>query len=81
MSNAKLVARLSPRRPPSTFRENDELAIVGEFDARAFDHGRKRLRSAASIDWHHAPLDGEPTEDWNPLQLPLEDEHGIIDQR
>ncbi len=79
--HTKLVARLSPRGPTGTLGENDELAIVGQLDARAIDHGRERLRSGTSIDRHHAPLNGEPAEDWNPLKLPLENEHGIVDQR
>ena len=48
---------------------------------RAFDHVGQGLRAAAAIDRHHAAFDGEPAEDRNPLQLALEDEHRIVEQR
>ncbi len=81
MRDAVFVARLGARRPPRAFRKYDELAFERELDAGALDHRRQRLRAFAAVDRHAAGLDGEPAEHREPLQLALEDEHRIVEQR
>src|SRR5262249_30994816 len=81
MGYTDLVARLRPRRPTRAFGKNDQLLIVREFDAGTLDHIAHGLRTAAAPDRHHSSLDGQPAKDRNQLQLALEYEERIFQQR
>ena len=70
---AAVLARLDMQRAAER--------VVGKLGARPFNHCVKGLRAAAAIDRHHPPFDREPAENGNPLQLALEDEDGIVEQR
>ena len=80
MRHADFVTRLGAGRPPRAFGKDDELAIAGKLDASAFDHGGERLRAGTAVDRHHAALDHEPAEDWDPLQFAFDDEQWIVEQ-
>src|SRR6185312_13742104 len=80
MRDAEFVARLSGDGAPRAFREDDQLPPTREFDACALGHRGERLRASAAIDRDHAALDGEPAEDWDPLQLALHDEGWAVEQ-